>query len=81
MHQCFSVKVTLHSVDVYGKRTLTYGGLPMFLHRHASISYVLSQLYPTFAKIAEDFVSMAAWVLKDRCFKKMLRKKLKPYAF
>ena len=29
------VKVTLYSVDVYGKRTLSYGGLPMFLHRHS----------------------------------------------
>ena len=27
------VKVTLYSVDVYGKGTLSYGGLPMFLHR------------------------------------------------
>ena len=27
------VKVTLYSVDVYGKRTLSYGELPMFLHR------------------------------------------------
>ena len=29
----FFVKVTLYSVDVYGKRTLSYGGLPIFLHR------------------------------------------------
>ena len=28
------VKVTLYSVDVYGKGTFSYGGLPMFLHRY-----------------------------------------------
>ena len=27
-------KVTLYSVDVYGKRTLSYWGLPICLHRH-----------------------------------------------
>ena len=29
----FFVKVMLYSVDLCGKRTLSYGGLPIFLHR------------------------------------------------
>ena len=41
------VKVTLHSMYVYGRKTLCYGGLPMLLHRsrgHEQQSFARSQL-------------------------------------
>ena len=43
------VKVTLYSVGVYGKGTLSYGGLPMFLHRVPEFKYRESLNYDTLA--------------------------------
>ena len=34
------VKVTIYSVYVYGRETLCYGGLPMFLHRDSTREYL-----------------------------------------
>ena len=36
------VKVTLYSVDVYGRETLSYGWLPMFLHHVHRVSCIES---------------------------------------